>query len=1001
MTTENAPSRGNLPAEPNSFVGRERDLEELAQLLSAVRALTLCGPGGIGKTRLALRLAGQMAAGFPDGAWLVELADTADPELLPGRIASALGIREEPDRPLAETLTDALRPRQLLLILDTCEHVVDACAVLVQQLLTGCPRLRLIVTTREPLRVRGETVWRVPPLAVPAATDGLGTGDLAQHEAVRLFAERAAAASPGFALTAENAVAVAGLCRTLDGVPLAIELAAARVRALSIEQIAVRLGDRFQLLATGDRTAPPRQQTLRAAVDWSYGLLTGPEQVLLRRLSVFAGWNLEMAEHVCADEAIPVGQVLDLLAALIDKSLVTLDAELDGYARYRLLDTIKEYAAYRLAASGEGPAIGLRHCDYLLALIEDTVDRAFVRGDPPWPERVAMYRRISVERPNYDAALAACLDRGDAETGLRLCSALRSQWIAEGDVSEGSNWFDRFLGLETEVPARVRARALMLRAEMAFEQQDYATAGTCARVGLDECRRSGGTGATGGLRMLALVSLRAGRPKEALAGLDAAIDAARADGDYWEEGIALSTKAAIIVRQGDLQEAQRTFEDALDVLADNNGWGVAQVRYGLGGLARARGDHAAAADHYASALALYREIGARPDIARCLAGLVWVALAEHDLDHAAARLAESLRLSLATGQRLAIARGIQAAAVLAAQRGETVRTAALEGAALALLDSLGHAPSVSARVRSGQLLDAARRQLGEPAVANLLAEGGAMSVDQAVRYAIGPDNGHAAEAGTAAGQPTAAHPTAGHATAGHATAVQATAVQAPSDGQPTETAHRTAHPTTAREADSGVTVAAGEPVPGQPGAGHPVASHPVPGQPAAAETTSAQSPAGHVAPGPSTAQTTAAQSPSGHAAPGSSAAGHPPAGRPSPGHAAPGGAVGEGPTAAAGSHLPANGSGPGQAAPGGTPPNGAATPGFPFAAAGGPNLASSALTAREREIALLIARGLSNRAIADELVISPATAARHVANIFTKLGLRSRAQVAAWVADPR
>jgi len=1007
MTTENAPSHGNLPAEPNSFVGRERDLEELAQLLSAVRALTLCGPGGIGKSRLALRLSGQMAAGFPDGAWLVELADTADPELLPGRIASALGVREEPDRPLAETLIDALRPRQLLLILDTCEHVVDACAALVQQLLIGCPGLRLIATTREPLRVRGETVWRVPPLAVPAAGDGLGTGDLAQHEAVRLFAERAAAASPGFALTAENAGAVGGLCRTLDGVPLAIELAAARVRALSIEQIAVRLGDRFQLLATGDRTAPLRQQTLRAAVDWSYGLLTGPEQILLRRLSVFAGWNLEMAEHVCADEAIPVGQVLDLLVALIDKSLVTLDAELDGYARYRLLDTIKEYAADRLAASGEGPAIRLRHCDYLLALIEDTVDRAFVRGDPPWPERVAMYRRISAERPNYDAALAACLDRGDAETGLRLCSALRSQWIAEGDVSEGSNWFDRFLGLETEVPPRVRARALMLRAEMAFEQQDYATAGTCAQAGLDDCRRSGGAGVTGGLRMLALVSLRAGRPKEALAGLDAAIEAARADGNYWEEGIALSTKATIIVRQGDLQEAQRTFEDALDVLADNNGWGVAQARYGLGGLARARGDHAAAADHYASALALYREIGARPDIARCLAGLAWVALAQHDLDRAAGHLAESLRLSLATGQRLAIARGIQAAAVLAAQRGETVRTATLEGAALALLDSLGHAPSASARVRSGQLLDAARRELGEPAVADLLAEGGAMSIDQAVRYAIGPDNAHAAEAGTAAGQPTAAHATAGQRTAAHATAGQAAAGQAPSDrqaaghptahptaaGQPTAgqaaagqapsdrqaAGSPTAHPTTAREADSGVAVAAGEPVPGQPGAGHPA-----PGQPAASRTTSAQSPAGHPAPGPW-------------------AAGQPPAGRPSAGHPAPSGAAGEGPAAAAGSHPPANGSAPGPAAPGGpgTPPTGAATPGFPFAAAGGPHLASSVLTAREREIALLIARGLSNRAIADELVISPATAARHVANIFTKLGLRSRAQVAAWVADPR
>ena len=740
MTTEIAISRGNLPAEPNSFVGRERDLEELALLLNAVRALTLCGPGGIGKTRLALRLAQEMVPGFPDGTWLVELADTADPGLLPGRIASALGIREEADSPLAETLIEALRPRQLLLVLDTCEHIVDACAALVQQLLAGCPQLRLIATSREPLRVRGETVWRVPPLAVPAVPAGLSVSQLAEHEAMRLFAERAAAASPGFALSADNAAAVARLCQMLDGMPLAIELAAARVRALSIEQIAVRVADRFQLLATGDRTAPPRQQTLRAAVDWSYELLTEPEQILLRRLSVFAGWNLEMAEEVCADEAIPAGQVLDLLAALIDKSLVTLDTELDGHARYRLLDTIKEYAADRLAASGERPAIRQRHSAYMLRLLDATVARAFVRGDPPWPERVAMYRRITVERPNYRAALAACLERGDAQEGLRLCCALRSQWIADGTVTEGSGWFDVFLGMAGEVSPIVRARALMLRAELAFEQQDYAGAGECARAGLELCRAAGGTETAGGLRMLALVSLRAGRPEEALASADAAVEAARAAADDWEEGITLSTRAAVLARQGQLAEAQRTFEAALDVLADNNGWGLAQTWYGLGSLARARGDYAAAAGHFSSALARYRQIGARPEIARCLAGLAWVALAEQDLGLAATSLAECLQLSLATGQRLAIARGIQAAAVLAALRDQPARTARLEGAAFALLAALGHAPSASARARSDQLLEAARRRLGEPAVARLLAEGGAMTADQAVRWAIGADD---------------------------------------------------------------------------------------------------------------------------------------------------------------------------------------------------------------------------------------------------------------------
>ena len=368
MTSAAPPAPGNLPAEPNSFIGRERDLSELALLLSDVRALTLCGPGGIGKTRLAVRLACDLVPEFPDGAWLVELADTASADLLPRRVAATFGIREEQDRPLIATLAEALRARRLLLVLDTCEHIVDGCAELVQQLLASCPSLRVIATSREPLRVRGETVWRVPPLSVPTGLDPLSLADLARHEALQLFAERASAARSGFALGSENAEAVARLCLTLDGMPLAIELAAARVRALSVEQIASRLDDRFRLLASGDRTAPARQQTLRAAVDWSYELLSEPEQILLRRLSVFAGWNLDMAEQVCADEQIPAGTVLDLMSALIDKSLVTFDHELRGESRYRLLDTIKEYAASRLAASGEEDALRLRHRDYLLSL---------------------------------------------------------------------------------------------------------------------------------------------------------------------------------------------------------------------------------------------------------------------------------------------------------------------------------------------------------------------------------------------------------------------------------------------------------------------------------------------------------------------------------------------------------------------------------------------------------------------------------------------------------
>src|SRR6266568_1674597 len=286
MQSATAILSGNLPAEPNSFIGRERDLAELARLLGEVRALTLSGPGGIGKTRLAVRLAHDVIAGADaaglEEAWLVELADWH------GSVAQAaavtIGIREEQGVPLAQTLAEALRSRRMLLILDTCEHQVGDCATLVQLLLARCPWLRIIATSREPLRVRGETVWRVPPLDLPPdGADGAGSAELAGHEAVRLFAVRAAGARPGFTLTKENTAAVARLCRTLDGIPLGIELSAARVRALSVEQIADRLRDRFQLLNSGDRTAPLRQQTLRATVDWSFELLDSDEQMLLRR----------------------------------------------------------------------------------------------------------------------------------------------------------------------------------------------------------------------------------------------------------------------------------------------------------------------------------------------------------------------------------------------------------------------------------------------------------------------------------------------------------------------------------------------------------------------------------------------------------------------------------------------------------------------------------------------------------------------------------------------
>ena len=776
MTSDIAAVPGNLPAEPNSFIGRERDLTELVAILGRVRALTLCGPGGIGKTRLALRLAAMLGADFADGVWIADLADAevagvagaggpraaaggADPgERLVPAVSAALGIRAEPDRPLADTLAEALRPQSALLILDTCEHMVQSCAELVHRLLAACPRLRVIATSREPLGVGGEIIWRVPPLGLPPADGSLPPADgslppadgslppgagppgpgTGQAEAVRLFVERAAAARPGFALTEANQAAVADICRTLDGVPLAIELAAARVRTLSPEQIADRLADRFELLAMGDRTAPPRLQTLRAAVQWSYELLAPPERLLLSRLSVFHGWDLEMAEHVCADDRIPAGDVLGLLRALIDKSLVSADTEAAGEARYRLLDTVRELAAEQAGAIGELPALRAAHRDYLLGRAERIAGLAFVRGEPSWPERVAIYHQVRADRANYNAALACCVERGDAGQGLRLCHALSGSWLASGDVAEGEGWIDQLLALPDPVPPGVRARALVVRSELAFERENYSRAENYARASLELSDRCDDGNLAGGHRLIALTELMSARLDQAMASADAAVAAARAAGDDWEEGVALGVRAAVIAAGGDLTSADEMFGQALEVLRDNNGWGVANVLYGLGRVARARRDPEAAAGHFQAALALYRQIDARPEMARCLAGIGWLALSAGDLPGAAANLTQSMRLSLAAGHRLPIARGLQALAALAQASGDLEQAILLTGAARAVFSQVGTPRAAAAVRRLDRLLDAARDQADAAQVAALLAQGEAMSPYQAAELAVVP-----------------------------------------------------------------------------------------------------------------------------------------------------------------------------------------------------------------------------------------------------------------------
>jgi predicted ATPase/DNA-binding NarL/FixJ family response regulator len=729
--------QAHLPAEPNSFIGRERELSELRRMLRHTRALTLWGPGGIGKTRLALRLLAAVADEFPDGAWFVELADLQQADLVATRVAAVIGVSEEAGRPLRQTLADALRARRLLLALDNCEHLIDVCAELGQWLLASSPGLRLLTTSREPLRLAAETVWRVPPLSVaPAGTDPAGK-DAYRYEAIRLFADRAAAARPGFVVGPDNAAVVTSICRALDGMPLAIELAAARIRALSVEEISARLDDRFGLLTSGQRSAAPRQRTLRAAIEWSHELLTPPERVLFRRLSVFTGWSLEMAEQVCSDADIPAGAVLALIAALVDKSLVVPEPALFGQTRYRMLDTIREYACDRLAEAGEQERFTDALRDYAVRTAERNMAIGMARVPAPWSARVDVFRRYDIDASNVFQALNWCLaqrDAGDVEAALRICTAVSPCWIVWGSFAEGGEWLDSFLALDSAVPAGVRGAATVVRAQLALSS-DPATAEVLATEGLKLCRDAGDEFWTAAaLNLLAEVTLHTGRTDEATAHADDALAVAQRGGDGWNEGYALGTRAALAAQAGKLREAQQLASASVAVMRRiDQQWGAARALLGLGDLARLRGHPGEAHSRYVEALAILREIGARPEIARCLAGLARVAMDLGATEQARRHLTRSIRLSHATGARIGVARGLEAFAALAVHENQPERAVQLTAAATALRETAGLPPLAGARMES--YLTPARR-LGDAAVARLWARGRAMSSEAAVALAL-------------------------------------------------------------------------------------------------------------------------------------------------------------------------------------------------------------------------------------------------------------------------
>jgi len=751
----------NVPQPPNRFVGRESQLTELRRLIAQTRELTLCGAGGIGKTRLALEMCTAVAGEFSDGVWFAGLADLRQPDLVVSRVASVIGVSEESSRPLLDTLTAAIQARHMLLVLDNCEHLIDACAQLSQRLLASAPGLRLIATSREPLRVAAEQVWQVPPLSV--APDGavITAADAHRYEALRLFAERAGAAFPEFAVGPANARAVAALCRALDGIPLAIELAAARVRALSVEQISARLADRFALLTSGERTAPARHRTLRDTIDWSHDLLSRREQVLLRRLSVLAGWTLEIAEQVCTDEEIPAADILDLLSALVDKSLVMREPEALGQARYRLLHTIREYAAARLADAGETAAFQGRLARYVLRITAQNQAVAMTRVPASWQARVDLFRRYDLESGNLWQVLAWSLAAGDAETGLRICAATSPVWIVRGTAAEGSEWLGAFLALDAPgVPAGVRGAALVTHGQLTMAR-DPAAAEADAAEGLALCRSAGDQFWTAAaLNLLAEAALHRGRMADATARLDEVLAVARQAGDGWHEGYALGTRAAVAGLLGNLREAQQLADASIAIMRRiGQNWGAARSLLGLGDLARLRSDPGDAHHRYVAALAILREIDARPEIARCLAGLGRIAIDLDETGLARQHLTESIRLSLGAGSRIGVARSLEAFAALAARENCPRRAARLIAAASTLRQAAGR-PALSG-ARAERYLAPARR-LGDAVVKGLWAQGATLSAEAAVALALAPPDAEQVNgAGPAGGHGGAGAPPAG------------------------------------------------------------------------------------------------------------------------------------------------------------------------------------------------------------------------------------------------
>jgi predicted ATPase/class 3 adenylate cyclase len=729
----------NLPTQTTTFIGRELELANAVERLQSTRLLTLTGPGGTGKTRLALHLAADLLERYPDGVWLVELGPVTDPAGVGSTVAAAARIGERPGRPIVDTISESLRTRQVLLVLDNCEHLIAACADLADALLRSSPRLTIVATSREGLNVPGEALMPVPSLRMPRGDKLPPLDELREYEAISLFVDRCSAFQPGFALTEENAVDVVRICRRLDGVPLALELAAARVRVLSVAQVAKRLDDRFRLLTGGGRTVVARQQTLRALIDWSYDLLTETERLLLRRLSIFVrGWSLEAAEAICSGEGIEPEATLELLAHLVDKSLVVM-LDIGGEARYAMLETIREYAREKLVDSGEAPAIRQRHFEHFFH---------YATVVPLWPRSTPGLRlNYGIEYENLRAALEWIEAEPDsADRHLFFLASIVGAAIARGRGGELRQSLAAALARSNpNAQTHARASGLLATAILADMQRDH-------QVSVPLAEEAASLYRTLGLKRqlaVALILTARGAPDR-----DASRRAASESrelfkeiGDRWGTGMYLMFTADSAFRRGDYDTARSSLSESLTLVKEigdltniigslvglgrlacidgdypsaralveeglaigrrpdfDNPRRIAVTLISLGEIDRCEGNPAHGAPSFEQALATGRELGEELIVGWSLHNLGHVALHSGDLASASARFRESLLMRWQLGPGYELASGLAGIAGLALRKGQLTEAVRLFGAAAGMLESGGFVlPQADELVRRADL----------------------------------------------------------------------------------------------------------------------------------------------------------------------------------------------------------------------------------------------------------------------------------------------------------